>query len=45
MVPTDKAKPKKNIISDIREQNIVKRKRLKGQLKAYAGFLANITKD
>jgi hypothetical protein len=45
IVPTNKAEPKKNIVGDIGEQNMVKGKRLKGQLKAYAGFLANITED
>ena len=45
IVPTNKAKPKKNIISNIGEQNIIKGKRLKGRLKAYIGFLTNVTKD
>ena len=45
MVLTDKAKLKKKINSDIGEQNIVKGKRLKGQLKAYTGFLADIIRD
>jgi hypothetical protein len=45
IVPTNEAEPKKNIIGNIKEQNIVKGKRLKGQLKAYTGFLANVTKD
>ena len=45
MVLTDEAKPKKKIDGDIGEQNIVKGKRLKGQLKAYTGFFADITKD
>ena len=31
--------------SNIGEQNIVKGKRLKGQLKAYTGFLADIIRD
>jgi hypothetical protein len=37
MVPTDEAEPKK-INGDVGEQNVVKGKRLKGRLKAYAGF-------
>jgi len=45
IVPTNKAKPKKNIISNIGEQNVVKGKRLKERPKAYVGFLTNITKD
>ena len=45
IVLTNKAKLKKNIISNIGEQNIVKGKRLKGRPKAYAGFLANVTED
>ena len=45
IVLTNKAKLKKNIIGNIGEQNIVKGKRLKGCLKAYIGFLTNITKD
>ena len=45
MVLTNKAKLKKNIISDIGERNVVKGKRLKERLKAYIGFLTNITKD
>ena len=45
IVLTDKAEPKKKIDGDIGEQNIVKGKRLKGQLKAYTNFLADITKD
>jgi len=43
MVPTNKAKLKKKINGNIGEQNVVKGKRLKGQLKTYAGFLANVT--
>jgi len=45
IVLTNKAKLKKNIISNIGERNIIKGKRLKGRLKAYIAFLANITKD
>jgi hypothetical protein len=45
IVPTDKAELKKNIVGNIGEQNMVKEKRLKGQLKAYTGFLADITED
>ena len=45
MVPTNKAKLLKNIIGNIGKQNIIKGKRLKGHLKAYIGFLTNITKD
>ena len=36
-------KLKKKINGDIREQNMVIKKRIKKQLQAYAGFLANIT--
>ena len=43
IVLTNKAKPKKKINSNIGEQNVVKGKRLKGQLKIYAGFLADVT--
>ena len=45
IVLTNKSKLKKNIISNIGEQNMVQGKRLKGKLKAYIGFLANIIKD
>jgi hypothetical protein len=45
IVPTNKAKLKKNIISNIGEQNVVKGKRIKKRLKAYIGFLTNVTKD
>jgi len=45
IVPSNKAKLKKNIISDIGERNVVKGKRLKGYLKTYTGFLTNITED
>ena len=45
MVSNKEAEPKKKIIGNIGEQNIVIGKRIKKQLKAYTGFLANITKD
>ena len=45
MVSNKEAEPKKKIVSNIGEQNIITRKRIKKQLKAYAGFLANITKE
>ena len=45
MVFTKKAKPKKKIDGNIEEQNVVTGKRIKKQLQAYAGFLANIIKD
>ena len=45
MVSDEEAKLKKKIISDIGEQNVVTGKRIKKQLKAYAGFLADVTKD
>ena len=45
IVSNKEAKPKKKIISDIGEQNIVIGKRIKKQLKAYIGFLANVIKD
>ena len=45
MVPAEEAKLKKKIDGNIGEQNIVIGKRIKKQLKAYIGFLANITKD
>ena len=45
MVPTEEARPKKKINDNIGEQNVVIKKRIKKQLQAYAGFLANITKD
>ena len=45
IVLTNKAKLKKNIISNIGERNIIKGKRIKERLKAYIGFLTNITKD
>ena len=43
MVSNKEAKLKKKIIGDIGEQNIVTGKRTKGRLKAYVGFLANVT--
>jgi hypothetical protein len=45
IVPANKAKPKKNIVSNIEERNIVKGKRVKERLKAYIGFLTNVIKD
>ena len=45
MVPAKEAKPKKKINSNIKEQNMVIGKRIKKQLKAYTGFLADITKN
>ena len=45
MVPVGEAKLKKKINSNIGEQNMVTGKRIKKQLKAYTGFLANIIKD
>ena len=45
MVPTDEAEPKKKIGGDVGEQNVVKGKRLKGRSKAYAGFLADVTRE
>jgi ribosome-binding protein aMBF1 (putative translation factor) len=45
IVLANKAKLKKNIISNIEEQNIIKEKRVKERLKAYAGFLTNVIKD
>jgi hypothetical protein len=42
MVSTKEAKPKKKIDSNIREQNVVTKKRIKKRLQAYIGFLANI---
>ena len=45
IVLTNKAKPKKKIDGNIGEQNIVKGKRLKGQSKAYIGFLVDIIRD
>ena len=43
MVLINEAKLKKKINSNIGEQNMVKGKRLKGRLKIYIGFLANVT--
>jgi hypothetical protein len=45
MVPSNKAKPKKNIVGNVEERNVVKGKRLKGRLKTYVGFLTNVTED
>ena len=45
MVPTKEAELKKKINSNIKEQNIVIKKRIKKWLQAYIGFLANITKN
>ena len=45
MVPTKEAELKKNINGNIGEQNIVLGKRIKKQLKAYTGFVANVIKD
>ena len=45
MVSNKEAEPKKKIVGDIGEQNVVTGKRIKKQLKAYTGFLANIIKD
>jgi hypothetical protein len=45
MVPTDEAEPKKKIDGDVGEQNVVTGKRTKGRSKAYAGFLADVTRD
>jgi len=42
MVFIKEAELKKKFNSNIREQNIVIGKRIKKQLKAYVGFLANI---
>ena len=45
IVPAKEAELKENINSNVGKQNIVIRKRIKKQLKAYIGFLANIIKD
>ena len=45
IVLTEEAKPKKKINSNIKEQNIVIKIRIKKWLQAYIGFLANIIKD
>ena len=45
MVSNKEAKLKKKIVSDIGEQNIITGKKIKKQLKAYAGFLADVIKD
>ena len=36
---------KEKIVSNIEEQNVVIGKRTKGLLKAYVGFLTNVTRD
>ena len=43
MVPAKEAKPKKKINSNVGEQNMVTGKRIKKWLKAYIGFLADVT--
>ena len=45
IVFTKKAKLKKKINGNIREQNIVIKKRIKKQLQAYTSFLADITNN
>ena len=45
IIPIKEAGPKKKINGNIGKQNIVIEKRIKKQLQAYTGFLANITKD
>ena len=45
LVPADKAKLKKNIIGNIGERNVIKGKRIRERLKAYIGFLTDVTKD
>jgi len=45
MVSAKETEPKKKINSDIKEQNIIKGKRIKKGLQAYAGFLVDITKN
>ena len=45
IVPTKEAKLKKNINGNIGEQNIVLKKRIKKQSKAYTGFIADVIKD
>jgi len=45
IVLTNEVKLKKKINNNIKEQNVVKGKRLKGQLKVYAGFLTNVTNN
>ena len=45
MVFIEEAKLKKKINGNIEEQNMVIKKRIKKQLQAYIGFLADITKD
>jgi len=45
MVPAEEAKPKKKIDNDVGEQNVITGKRIKKWSKAYAGFLADVTKN
>jgi hypothetical protein len=45
MVLTNKAKLKKNIVGDIGERNVIKGKRYKERLKAYIGFLTDVTEN
>ena len=45
IVSDEEAKPKKKIVGNIGEQNVITGKRIKKQLKAYTGFLADVTKD
>ena len=45
IVFAEEAKPKKKIDGDVGEQNVITGKRIKKQSKAYAGFLADITKN
>ena len=45
MVPVEEAKLKKKIDGNVGEQNVVIGKRIKKRSQAYAGFLADITKD
>ena len=45
IIPAEETKPKKKINGNIKEQNVVIKKIVKKQLKAYAGFLTDITKN
>ena len=45
MVPAEEAEPRKKINGDVGEQNVIKGKRIKKQSQAYAGFLADVTKN
>jgi hypothetical protein len=45
IVPANKVELKKKIVGNIEERNVIQGKRLKERLKAYVGFLANVTKD